>query len=141
MALSPEEFQKKLTQWKALGVEIPVKLSTQLNNTSNGHVYYREWTAKDKTQRAFKVLGTLWALATLSVFIPIAHFVLVPLFFISGPIAFAIVFNRENVILGGVAECPDCKQIFDIAKSKVDWPLKDICSLCYHQLTITNNAT
>ncbi len=136
MAMAPEELQKKLTTWKTQAVEIPVRLETQLHNFSSGVVYYKEWSAQEKLRRGGKTLGILWGLAVISVFIPIAHFVLVPLFLIAGPIGFAFVFNSENSILGGIAPCPDCKQEFDIVKSKVEWPQKDICSHCRHSVII-----
>jgi hypothetical protein len=139
MALSKEELEKKLGEWKIIGTEIPVKLETQLQKSAEGVVYFKEWTAQEKTKRAGRTLAILWGLAILTIAVPIAHFVLVPGFLIAGPIAFLVIFNREDAILGGVGTCPDCQQTFDIAKSKVEWPLKDVCSHCYHHVTITKS--
>ncbi len=139
MALSPEELDKKLAVWKSIATEIPVKLETQLENRAMGAVYFKEWSAQEKTKRALRIWGILWAICILTIFIPIAHFVLVPAFFVAGPIAALVVFNREDAILGGAAQCPDCKKIFDISKNKVEWPLKDVCSHCYHHIVINKS--
>src|SRR3569623_958855 len=41
---------------------------------------------QDRVMRAAKVWGLCWLLATITLFIPIAHFVLVPGFLLAGPI-------------------------------------------------------
>src|SRR3569833_1547236 len=44
------------------------------------------FSPQDRVMRAAKVWGLCWLLATITLFIPIAHFVLVPGFLLAGPI-------------------------------------------------------
>lgn len=138
MAITTQELEQKLSKWKKDSKEFPVSLSSEIyaDRSSNGTVYYKEWTSKEKIRRALKTLGLMWGLAVLSIAIPIAHFILVPGFFLAGPIAALIIFGRENVILGGIGTCPDCREVFDISKSKPQKSLKDVCSHCHHQVFV-----
>src|SRR6476661_6597993 len=43
-----------------------------------------EIVGKERTRRALKVLGIFWGLAIACVFVPILHFILVPLFTLVG---------------------------------------------------------
>lgn len=142
MALTAQELEEKQRIWKKTAKEIPVSLQSEIytDRISTGIVYYKEWQVKEKARRALKAFGLMWGLAILSVAIPIAHFVLVPVFFLAGPIAALIIFSRESAILGGVGTCPDCNEIFDISKSKPQKSMKDVCSCCHHQIFVIHNT-
>jgi len=77
-----------------------------------------------------------WGLGLVAIFIPLLHFVLVPLLIIAGPFAFYWVAGQEQIILGGKGECPECQREFEIARSPVKWPLSDLCNHCRSQLNI-----
>ncbi len=70
-----------------------------------------------RTRRAFGALGAAWGAALVSVFIPVAHFVLVPGFLAYGVYSFATRLGADEVALGGRGTCPDCgeEQVLDVA--------------------------
>lgn len=113
-------------------IQVPVKLvsAADEHRHSRGEVTLQEWDAGDRTRRALKTLGFLWAAALGSVLIPLAHFVLVPGLFLAGPIAAYWIYQNERMIVGGSASCPNCGKPFAIARSKVRWPLNDLCAEC-----------
>ncbi|EKD42398.1 MAG: hypothetical protein ACD_73C00177G0001 [uncultured bacterium] len=86
--------------------------------------------------RAIKFLGICWGLAIFSVFIPLAHFILVPGFFLGGIAGCAFYYQQQNQNLGGTGTCPDCKQFFKIEKSALTWPLEDVCAHCHVHVKI-----
>ena len=61
-----------------------------------------------RTQRALKALAICWGLALATILIPIAHFVLVPGFFIAGIVLGLRKLNEPATVteVGGV--CPRC---------------------------------
>src|SRR5512140_1627824 len=53
-----------------------------------------------RTRRALKSLGIFWGLAVVSVLVPIAHFVLVPGFFVLGIVLFVRRTSEAASVLG-----------------------------------------
>ncbi len=53
---------------------------------SDGTLHVSVLTQHERTVRAAKIWGLCWVLAFVTLFIPIAHFVLVPGFLIAGPV-------------------------------------------------------
>jgi hypothetical protein len=115
---------------------LPVALLSNRGHSSSGSVELKIWDKKEKLVRASKALGIAWGLAIASVLIPILHFILVPLFILSGPIVFFWVASQEQVILGGKGECPECHREFEIVRSPVKWPMSDLCNHCQAEIKI-----
>lgn len=61
-----------------------------------------------RASRAARTLAAWWGAMVVTVFIPIAHFVLVPSCFIGGLIGAALRLKTRRIVTGGSAECPDC---------------------------------
>ena len=95
-----------------------------------GEVRIQHWGRPARLMRAAKALAALWGLALLSVVIPLAHFVLVPAFFIAGPIAAFRRLRQESGILGGEGACPACGRRMIIEAHVDEWPSFDICEAC-----------
>ncbi len=73
-----------------------------------------EQSTGERVGRAFAGLGLFWALALGGLFIPVAHFILVPVFLTAG-IVMAIKRSREDRRLAEVrGPCPRCgaQQVF-----------------------------
>jgi hypothetical protein len=87
--------------------------------------------------RALRVLGICWGLAAVSVLIPIAHFLLVPAFFLAGP-ALAIPKLKESAtVLSARGPCPACgaQQEFSVnSPVKERMPLS--CGACRRGLRL-----
>ena len=64
----------------------PVIIKDNDSKTRAGEMQSTCFEQGDRIQRALTRLGLLWLLAGVTLFIPIAHFVLVPGFLIAGPV-------------------------------------------------------
>lgn len=112
-------------------LEREVRLVSVDGKESKGTVRIQHWNRHDRLVRAAKFGGASLGLAIVSVFIPLLHFVLVPLFLLATPFVFSLTFNRESAVLGGEGACPKCGEPFTVAKGPNKFPLKDLCTRCY----------
>jgi len=107
-------------------------------NATRGTVTVISFDQKARTRRALKALGTFWACAVGSVFIPVAHFLLVPGFFIFAIFQFFQRLGTPELGKGATGICPDCG-----AEQKLDlpprWkvPQQVTCKNCQRGLQLT----
>lgn len=66
--------------------ELNIDIQDDNNNSADGTLYFTAYNPADRTTRAITALIVCWVIAGVTVFIPIAHFFLVPAFLIAGPI-------------------------------------------------------
>lgn len=89
------------------------------------------YTPHDRRIRAIKALAALWGAAVLTVFIPLAHFALVPAFFIAGLV---VGYQRYKTSIAAnhvVGTCPTCKQDMKLALQTTDHvPMWKYCPKC-----------
>ncbi|MBT4761303.1 MAG: hypothetical protein HOO06_06365 [Bdellovibrionaceae bacterium] len=128
---------EKLKKWQTLGKKTAVEILGSSGNISQGEIFIQQWNKSERLAQAVKWGSIYWALAVICVFIPILHFVLVPAFVLAGPIAFYINLKREKLVLGGFGTCPKCGENLPIEKSKVEWPLADLCTHCHNTVKIS----
>jgi len=106
--------------------------------TTRGTVMVTSFDRRARVRRAFKALGMFWACAVGSVFIPVAHFLLVPGFFVFGIAQFFQRLGTPEVGRGATGVCPDCG-----AEQKLDlpprWtvPQQVTCKHCQRGLQLT----
>lgn len=129
-------LKEKLSEFEKIGTAQSVVLLTPAGKAGNGVAYIHEWKSGERKWRALKTLVIVWGLAILAIFIPIAHFFLVPLLLILGPILAASAYGQRSVILGGEGTCPQCGKPVEIVRAKDAWPLQDICSDCGQNVII-----
>jgi hypothetical protein len=89
-------------------------------------------------RRALVGLGTWWGVALLCVLIPVAHFVLVPSFFLFGVYTFAQRIVTAEQATDARGTCPDCgrEQPFELA-ARWQAPQSITCRHCHRGLTLT----
>ena len=95
----------------------------------------------DRLMRVATGLGLFWGIALVTLFIPVAHFILVPTFTVAG-IAVAIARAREDVRLVGVhGACPRCgrEQDFKVGGRLAATRSFD-CPACHQNLTLVANG-
>lgn len=110
--------------------------SEKFGQSSEGFALRRDFTTDEKVKRAGKALGILWLVAFFTVFIPILHFVLVPLFFLGG-IGFAVVtYMEKGLLLSGEIPCPNCKKPVTLPEETESWPNARRCPSCHTDLII-----
>lgn len=115
---------------------IEVRITAASGQQSKGLVRLQTWDKSARTRRALKIWAMCWLAALVTVVIPLAHFVLVPGFFLAGPIAAYLVYSSQSVVLGGEGVCPSCGEVLPIAHSSDQWPLTDLCTKCQKSLKI-----
>lgn len=92
---------------------------------------------RQRLGRAFRGLGTWWAAALGSVFIPVAHFLLVPSFLLYGALTFTQRLGAAVVAVAGEGTCPDCgsEQALDV-RGRWRAPRDISCRHCQRNLTL-----
>ena len=88
-----------------------------------------------RTRRAVLALVACWALAALTILVPIAHFVLVPGFLVAGIVLFARRLREDATIVGVEGVCPYCKEQRSFSAHglmKSQFPVG--CPVCHNQL-------
>lgn len=93
-----------------------------------------------RVQRALAGLGTWWGAGLVSVLIPVAHFVLVPSFFLYGAYTFARRLTTDELAVAGRGTCPDCgrEQALDVVGRWIV-PRTTSCRYCQRSLRVTAN--
>ncbi len=94
-----------------------------------------------RMRRAAQGLLGFWGAMVVSVFIPIAHFVLVPSFFVIGIWQFVKRLHAHRLVKGARGVCPDCgkAQDFDTG-ARVALPMSVQCRSCHRGLTLAEAA-
>ena len=89
-------------------------------------------------RRALRALGKWWGIALLSILIPVAHFLLVPSFFLFGLFQFAQRLGATEVPRDARGTCPDCgtEQPLELAAR---WRVPQLvtCRQCHRGLRLT----
>jgi len=113
----------------------PFILSGYSGQPTRGTVTIHEFRREQRARRAFAVLGKWWGVALLCVFIPVAHFVLVPSFLAYGLWEFFQRIGTAELATGARGTCPDCgaEQQLDLAPR---WraPQPVTCRQCHRGL-------
>ena len=118
-----------------VSVEINSRNDRELAPTE-GKITRINWETADRPKNAAKTLGMWLAFCFASIFVPIAHFFLVPTLFIT---AFVLAIDKSREVKrndGGTGECPKCHQSFVIEKSKWVDRMTDTCGNCHDDLEI-----
>lgn len=89
--------------------QLPVNLKDDQGNAADGVMHYTAYSAGDRTQRAVIALVACWLVAGVTLFIPIAHFFLVPAFLIAGPVMFFARQKQADAKEKTEGTCPRCK--------------------------------
>lgn len=105
---------------------------------SRGTVTLTTFDDRARLRRAGKALGVCWACAVGCIFIPVAHFFLVPGLFLFGILQFFQRIGTRERGTGARGACPDCgvEQAFDLPQRwKV--PQQVVCRHCQRGLKLT----
>lgn len=103
---------------------------------TNGSVTQVTWDKPEQTKNALRTLGMWLAFCFACVFVPIAHYILVPSLFVASFVLALDKLNEHQRSEGGTGECPKCHQSFVIEKSKWNVRLTDTCGNCHEDVEI-----
>ncbi len=100
------------------------------------------FAVRDRMRRAVVGLVTAWAGALISLFIPVAHFVLVPGLVLVGIWIFVRRVTTFQAASQARGRCPDCgaEQDFDLSGGKWTVPYPVTCQSCQRRLTLGTPA-
>lgn len=116
----------------------PIILSGYHGSPTSGSVTIHTFDREQRLRRAFAALGKWWAVALFSVFIPVAHFVLVPSFLAYGAWQFFQRLGTVELATDGRGTCPDCgtELMLDLAPR---WraPQPVACRQCHRGLRLS----
>lgn len=103
-----------------------------------GSVTVVEYSRRERWRRALGGLGKWWGIAVLAVFIPVAHFILVPSFLGYGVWQFAQRMGTVELATGARGTCPDCgkEQAFEVA-ARWRAPQPVTCRYCQRGLKLS----
>ncbi|PYO72323.1 MAG: hypothetical protein DMD64_11515 [Gemmatimonadetes bacterium] len=105
---------------------------------STATVTIRSFDKPERIRRALKGLATFWGAAIGSVFIPVAHFLLVPSFALYGAYTFFERLGAERVVVGAEGTCPDCGKPQKLeAGGRWRVPRNVACRYCQRSLRIS----
>lgn len=107
-----------------------------LAETRVGEIQVVFWNESQRMIRALQYGLAAWLGAAASIFLPLLHFVLVPVLLIAGPVLAFYIFKQDSAVLGGTATCPQCNAQLPITRSKFRFPISDLCTACQSALTI-----
>ncbi|MFS4457971.1 hypothetical protein [Bdellovibrio sp. HCB2-146] len=121
-------------------LKIPTIANVGDDRNTEGFLEVHLFSPREKLQQSLKKLALFWAIALVSVLIPVFHFVLVPLFFFLG-IFFAYRSSKsDGQVLGGRSTCPHCQKEVAIKRAELQWPLSEICQNCTRVLRISRKS-
>lgn len=109
----------------------PVRIASFGREAREGMVRVRVRHPSERVARALKGWLGCWALSAITLFIPIAHFVLVPGFFVAG-IVLGVRWSRETrSFVQAHGPCPGCgaQQTFRL-RGKYALPKETSCPAC-----------
>lgn len=114
-----------------------IALTCQVDDLkTEGFALRRDLSQGARAKRASKALGICWFVAWVSVFVPLLHFFLVPLFLIVGLVLGFLVWMAKAEVLGGEVICPNCAKVNQLPRDSENWPVRRRCDGCSFVLTI-----
>jgi len=98
---------------------------------SDGVLHYTSYNAGDRLGRAVIALVACLIVAGITLFIPIAHFFLVPAFLIAGPVLFYVRYKQTDAKEKVATHCPRCHESVEIELEATDkLPKWGFCPKC-----------
>lgn len=94
------------------------------------------WSMRKRSGKALFTLVICWLLAALAIFIPVAHFLLVPAFFMAGFVGALLSGRREGIVVGSNAKCPQCATALNLEAAPSSLAIYRACHGCNQQIFV-----
>jgi hypothetical protein len=118
---------------------IPITIQARSGQNIATTLQLKRWSPAQRRARALRILGIGFLLTFVFVFLPIAHFILVPLGLVLTPIIAFKVSKLETVYPNQSLICPKCSQPVQFAFSfSLTLPLDTQCDACREVLKINS---
>jgi hypothetical protein len=120
----------------------PIEIQDGQSVSAPGVLNVTLFAPNDRTVRALKTLGLFWALSVASIPIIIAHWVLVPGFFIAGPIMAVRRYRMMQSVESAEGTCPACRTEIKLALEPNDaLPKWTYCPACNAPIQLLPTAS
>lgn len=107
------------------------------DSTTEATLFSLEFDQSELTKRALTRLGLCWLASVGSIPIIFAHWVLVPGFFIAGPIMAMTAYKMKTVPDHADGNCPACKEPVSLKfEPKDTFPKWTYCPSCNHSIQV-----
>jgi len=93
-----------------------------------------QYDVGDAAKLGLKVLGIIWLITGVTVFIPLIHFISVPLGILVGPVIALVMFyerKRKLSLTPDNTPCPDCQHPLQFEFDHINKPLSVACTQCH----------
>lgn len=94
------------------------------------------WSPGTRLVHGAKVLGVCWLISAITIFVPVAHFILVPLFFLGGIAGIVWRARQKGVFRASRLTCPQCEHNLGLDGELFELPLYRECPGCSQRLFI-----
>jgi hypothetical protein len=109
--------------------------------SSQGYLMVLENTKQERTSKALKTFFIFFGAACVSVFIPLVHFILVPLLLITAVFTAQKKLKATHYIEEGKITCPHCGKDLEVKKTALQWPMTVFCENDRIFLNIKKNGS
>lgn len=96
--------------------------------TTSGFLQIYELPKKERRAKALKTFFIFFGAACVSVFIPLVHFILVPLLLITTVFLVRKALKASQYISDGQVLCPHCQKSLDVKRTALQWPMTLFCN-------------
>ncbi|PIU00955.1 MAG: hypothetical protein COT74_00130 [Bdellovibrionales bacterium CG10_big_fil_rev_8_21_14_0_10_45_34] len=103
---------------------------------TRGEVEILTYDEGERLKRSAKAAGIILLATAGFAFVPILHFLLVPLGLLTTIIVGIFSYRQAAKVRGGLGTCPSCDKPFVIAESPPQFPLIDLCTECQQRVQI-----
>lgn len=105
----------------------------------NGYAVLNVWSSLRAGRLGLRWCLLIWAVGSVTLFLPLVHFLTVPASLVGGPLVGFLIyrFYRGSSDIADVEiACPACQSPLSIEDKTVDWPLILRCENCSAELSI-----
>src|SRR5215510_11662461 len=123
-------------------IDVPATLAAFGSTSTPATATIAIQTFEQRLARTAAGLGVCWGLALMGLFLPVAHFILVPTFAIAGIAVAALRIREDRRLLRVRGACPRCGATQEFkggGRFTVERTLD--CPRCHNHLTLTAPAT
>ena len=106
------------------------------NESTTGRAGKVRLPPKERRRRGLRAAMPFWLGAIPCVFIPLLHYILVPLLLVLGFLQARSHWRIPFVYVEGRVQCPRCQQGLTFHEVPVEVPLKVLCENCGYQLRL-----
>jgi len=120
----------------------PVRITAFGREARDGIARVRVWSPPERLARTLVGWLGCWALAAITLFIPVAHIIAVPAFFIGGIVLLARRSREGRTFVEGRGSCPACgaEQTFRL-RGRFALPKETACPTCRARVVVEGRVS